>query len=79
MGLVDRTIGMARARKNMGMADLVYNIQRLAWLEGRTASASRRSGAERPMLSARRCRTQPEITSRLLRTGTPRAAHALNQ
>lgn len=39
MGLVVRTIGMARARIKIGMANLAYNFQRLAWLEGRTAPA----------------------------------------
>jgi len=39
MGLIVRTIGMARARIKIGMANLAYNFQRLAWLEGRTASA----------------------------------------
>lgn len=39
MGLIVRTIGIARARIKIGMANLVYNFQRLAWLEGRTAPA----------------------------------------
>lgn len=39
MGLVVRTIGIARARIKIGMANLAYNIQRLAWLEGRTVPA----------------------------------------
>jgi hypothetical protein len=39
MGLVVRTIGIARATIKIGMANLVYNLQRLAWLEGRTAPA----------------------------------------
>ncbi|MBB4861053.1 hypothetical protein HNO88_004401 [Novosphingobium chloroacetimidivorans] len=39
MGLIVRTIGIARARIMIGMANLAYNIQRLAWLEGRTAPA----------------------------------------
>lgn len=39
MRLVVRTIGIARARIKIGMANLVYNFQRLAWLEGRTAPA----------------------------------------
>jgi hypothetical protein len=39
MGFVVRTIGMARARIKIGMANLAYNFQRLAWLEGRTAPA----------------------------------------
>ena len=39
MGLVVRTIGIARATIKIGMANLVYNFQRLVWLEGRTASA----------------------------------------
>lgn len=39
MGLFIRTIGIARARIKIGMANLAYNFQRLAWLEGRTAPA----------------------------------------
>ena len=39
MGLFVRTIGIARARIKIGMANLAYNLQRLAWLEGRTAPA----------------------------------------
>ena len=39
MGLFVRTIGIARARIKIGMANLAYNLQRLAWLERRTAPA----------------------------------------
>jgi IS5 family transposase len=39
MGLFIRTIGIARARIKIGLANLAYNFQRLIWLEGRTASA----------------------------------------
>ena len=39
MGLFIRTIGIARARIKIGMANLAYNFQRLAWLEGRGAPA----------------------------------------
>lgn len=39
LGLIVRTIGIARAQIKIGMANLVYNLQRLAWLEGRTAPA----------------------------------------
>ena len=39
MGLIVRTIGIARASIKIGMANLAYNFQRLAWLEGRTAPA----------------------------------------
>lgn len=39
MGLFIRTIGIARARIKIGMANLVYNFQRLIWLDGRTAPA----------------------------------------
>lgn len=39
MGLVVRTIGIARATIKIGMANLVYNFQRMAWLEGRVAPA----------------------------------------
>lgn len=39
MGLVVRTIGIAPARIKIGMTNLAYNFQRLAWLEGRIAPA----------------------------------------
>lgn len=39
MGLIVRTIGIARARIKIGMANLAYNFQRLAWLEGRSVPA----------------------------------------
>lgn len=39
MGLFIRTIGLARARIKIGMANLAYNFQRLIWLEGRSAPA----------------------------------------
>ncbi|KAJ8139023.1 hypothetical protein OY671_007764, partial [Metschnikowia pulcherrima] len=41
MGLVVRTIGIARATIKIGMANLVYNFQRLAWLEGRENQGNR--------------------------------------
>lgn len=37
MGLFIRTIGIARATTKIGMANLVYNMQRYVWLEGRPA------------------------------------------
>ena len=39
MTLFIRTIGIARATTKIGMANLVYNMQRLVWLEGRGAPA----------------------------------------
>jgi hypothetical protein len=39
MGLFIRTIGISRARINIGLANLVYNIKRLIWLD-RTATAT---------------------------------------
>lgn len=39
MGQIVRTIGIARARIKIGMANLAYNFQRLAWLEGRSVPA----------------------------------------
>ena len=39
MGLIVRTIGLARARIKIGMANLAYNFQRLVWLEGQTVPA----------------------------------------
>ncbi len=39
MGLVVRTIGLARARVKIGLANLVYNMKRAVWLTGRAALA----------------------------------------
>src|SRR5215207_3177125 len=39
MGLVVRTIGLARARVKIGLANLVYNMRRTIWLTGRLAPA----------------------------------------
>ena len=35
MGLFIRTIGLARARTKIGLANLLYNMQRMVWLTGR--------------------------------------------
>lgn len=39
MGVVVRTIGLARARAKIGLVNLAYNMRRLVWLSGRTAPA----------------------------------------
>jgi IS5 family transposase len=39
LGLIVRTIGMARARVKIGLAYLAYNLTRPAWLNEQTASA----------------------------------------
>ena len=39
MSLFVRTIGIARARTKIGMANLAYNLTRFAWHQGRTAHA----------------------------------------
>jgi hypothetical protein len=39
MGLVIRTIGMARARVKIGLANLAYNLRRNVWLDSRSAPA----------------------------------------
>lgn len=39
MALFVRTIGVARARMKIGIANLAYNFTRLAWLSTRTAPA----------------------------------------
>ncbi|MET3524119.1 IS5 family transposase [Mesorhizobium abyssinicae] len=39
MGLFVRTIGIARARIKIGMANLAYNLTRFVWHQGRTALA----------------------------------------
>ncbi len=36
MALFIRTVGIARARTKIGMANLVYNMKRLVWLEARS-------------------------------------------
>lgn len=39
MGLVVRSIGLVRATARITLANLAYNMRRLVWVEGRTASA----------------------------------------
>ena len=39
MGLVVRTIGLARARVKIGLVNLAYNMRRLVWLSGRGVPA----------------------------------------
>ncbi len=39
MGLFVRTIGMARARTKIGLANIVYNMQRMVWLTAQATAA----------------------------------------
>ena len=39
MGLVVRTVGLARARVKIGLANLVFNMKRLVWLRARAVWA----------------------------------------
>ena len=39
MGLVVRTIGLARARVKIGLANLIYNMKRMVWLTYRPTPA----------------------------------------
>ena len=39
MGLFVRIIGLGRATTKIGLANLAYNMQRLVWLDSRTAPA----------------------------------------
>jgi transposase, IS5 family len=39
MGLLIRTIGLARATAKITLANLVHNMRRLVWIEGRTVPA----------------------------------------
>ena len=39
LGLIVRTIGLARATTKITLANLTYNMRRLAWFEGRTLLA----------------------------------------
>ena len=38
-GVLIRTVGIARARAKIGLANLAYNFTRFAWLQGRAAPA----------------------------------------
>ena len=40
MGLVVRTIGLARAKVKIGLANIVYNMKRAVWLTGQAAAAA---------------------------------------
>jgi hypothetical protein len=40
MALLVRTIGLAHATTKIGLANLVYNMQRLIWLGGKAVTAS---------------------------------------
>ena len=39
MALVIRTIGLARAKVKIGLANLAYNMRRMVWLASRPAAA----------------------------------------
>jgi IS5 family transposase len=39
MGLFIRTIGIARARTKIGLANLAYNMKRMLWLTAQAAPA----------------------------------------
>ena len=39
LGLIVRSVGIARARTGITLANLAYNMRRLAWLDGRTVPA----------------------------------------
>lgn len=39
MGLIVRTIGIARARVKIGLANPAYNMKRLVWLSSKPATA----------------------------------------
>ena len=39
MGLFIRTIGLARATTKIGLANLLYNMQRMVWLTHQIAPA----------------------------------------
>ena len=38
-GLFIRTIGLARARTKIGLANLAYNLNRFLWIEARPVAA----------------------------------------
>ena len=39
MALVIRTIGLARAKVKIGLANLAYNMRRMVWLDSRPLPA----------------------------------------
>lgn len=61
-----RTIGITRARIKIGMANLAYNFQRLAWLEGRSAPAERENGAPSGAPVPKPRETRPETPGSIL-------------
>jgi len=63
MGLFIRTIGIARARTKIGLADLLYNMQRMVWLTHQIALASAARSAATISAAAEAVRTPiAEIT-----------------
>ena len=48
MGLVIRTVGLARATAAVTFTNMAYNMKRWCWLERRTLPAWRRGRADRP-------------------------------
>jgi hypothetical protein len=38
MGLIVRTVGLMRATAKITLANLAYNMRRLAWIQGRPAT-----------------------------------------
>jgi IS5 family transposase len=78
IGLVVRTIGLARARVKIGLVNLAYNMRRFVWLSGRDVPAqglgARMHGAApsrsaRRQHVARRTRTaEPSVAIRAIRT-----------
>ena len=59
MGLVVRTIGLARARVKISLANLVFNMKRMIWLTRPLAAAVRRISARPALLNPHRSSGKP--------------------
>jgi hypothetical protein len=67
MALFVRTIGLARAQVKIGIANLVYNFTRLAWISTRTAPAWPRNSMKSSAGGAKtiiQSRQQGRVTTR---------------
>ncbi len=72
MGLVVRTIRIARAKVKIGMANLAYNMRCLVWLSGKTRSGVRSGVRATPLATSVRCRNARRALLGCVRS----AAHA---
>jgi hypothetical protein len=59
MGVFIRTIGLARAKVKIGLANLADNMRRFVWLQGRSAPACGRESARSAATGEIACKKRP--------------------